>query len=109
MLFETLGQARVFLAMAGCGAAAAALYDLMSLARRGQSRGAWIMEVLFALAAGAMLFAAMARTGQGSLRGYVLLGAAVGWFLYAASVSVILKWIGGKFRTFWRKMRRVHG
>ena len=108
MLFETLGQARIFLAMAGCGAAAAALYDAMTLARKAfEGRGAWVAEVLFAAAAGAMLFAAMVRTQQSGLRGYILLGAAVGWFLYACSVSAMLRWIRTKFCRFCRKNRDI--
>ena len=58
MLFETLGQARVFLTMVACGAAAGALYDLTRLARGPSNRrGAWLPDALFALAAGALLFA----------------------------------------------------
>ena len=108
MLFETLGQARIFLAMAGCGAAAAALYDAMTLARKAfGGRGAWVAEVLFALAAGALLFAAMVRVQQPGLRGYILLGAAVGWFLYACSVSSLLHWVGAKLSVIWRKKRGI--
>ncbi|MGN1250762.1 MAG: spore cortex biosynthesis protein YabQ [Candidatus Spyradocola sp.] len=109
MLFETLGQARVFLAMVACGAAAGVLYDLLRLARAGGGRGAWLPDALFALAAGALLFLAMARVQLPGLRAYVLLGAAVGWFLYDASVSRFFHYLGAKLRGFWRKKTRADG
>lgn len=110
MLFETLGQAQIFLAMAACGAIAAALYDLMDAARPAFGKvGARITEVLFAAAACALMLMTMIRTEQEGLRGYVLLGTAVGWFLYACSLSVMLHRICEKIRIFWRKIRRDNG
>ena len=109
MLFETLGQARVFLAMVLCGAAAGALYDLLRLARAADGRGAWLPDALFALAAGALLFLAMARVQLPGLRAYVLLGAAVGWFLYNASVSRFFHYVGAKLLGFWRKKTHADG
>lgn len=106
MLFETLGQARVFLTMVACGAAAGALYDLARLARRPSGRGAWLPDALFALAAGALLFLAMARVQLPGLRAYVLLGCAVGWFLYDASVSRFFRFLGARLRGLRRKKTR---
>lgn len=108
MLFETLGQARVFLTMVACGAAAGALYDLTRLARGPSNRrGAWLPDALFALAAGALLFLAMARVQLPGLRAYVLLGGAVGWFLYNASVSRFFRFLGAKLREARRKKTRA--
>lgn len=109
MLFETLGQARVFLAMVLCGAAAGALYDLLRLARAADERGAWLPDALFALATGALLFLAMARVQLPGLHAYVLLGAAVGWFLYNASVSRFFHYLGAKLLGFWRKKTHADG
>ena len=110
MLFETLGQARVFLTMVACGAMAGALYDLVSLARgTANRRGAWLPDALFALAAGALLFLAMARVQLPGLRAYVLLGAAVGWFLSDASVSRFFHYLGAKLLGFWRKKTHADG
>lgn len=110
MLFETLGQAQIFLSMAACGAVAAALYDLMNAARPAFGKvGARIAEVLFVAAVCAWMVMIMVRTQQEGLRGYVLLGTAVGWFLYACSVSAALHWMGKKVWVFWRKIRRNHG
>lgn len=110
MLFETLGQAQIFLSMAACGAVAAALYDLLDAARPqlGKS-GARIAEVLFVAAVCALVMITMVRTEQGGLRGYVLLGTAVGWFLYACSVSAALHKASAFFRGLWRKIRRADG
>lgn len=108
MLFETLGQARVFLVMAAWGAAAAALYDLLSLARTAFLRqGAWLPDALYALAVAALLFLAMARVELPGLRAYVLLGGAVGWFLYAASLSRLFHWMHAKIRETCGKKKRL--
>ena len=48
--------------------------------------GGWISEAMFACAAAVLLFLGMARVQVPTLRPYVLLGTAVGWFLYAVSV-----------------------
>lgn len=110
MLFETLGQAQIFLCMASCGAAAAAVYDLKEAACASFGRrGARISDGLFVAAACVMLVMMMARLQQEGLRGYVLLGAAVGWFLYASSVSPMLHRIGEKLRGIWRKFCRGSG
>lgn len=110
MLFETLGQARVFLMMAACGAVAAGIYDLMGLARTAWlRRGAWVLDALYALAAAALLFLAMLRVQMPGLRAYIVLGCAVGWFLYAASVSRFLHWVAAKLRGFSRKKTWAKG
>ena len=110
MLFETLGQAQVFLAIAGCGAVAAALYDMMDAARHRLGKaGARIAEALFVAAVCALLMRMMVCTGQGGLRGYVLLGTAVGWFLYACTVSVAVHRVSTFLRGIWRKIHRADG
>lgn len=110
MLFETLGQAQIFLCMASCGAAAAAVYDLKEAARASfGKRGAWISDALFVAAVCALLVMMLVRLQQEGLRGYVLLGAAVGWFLYAASVSPLLHCICKILCGIWRKIRRGSG
>ena len=57
MLFETLGQARVFLLMAAVGAAISLLYDVLCLVKGAFGRrGGWISEAMFACAAAVLLF-----------------------------------------------------
>jgi len=51
----------------------------------------------------------MVCTGQGGLRGYVLLGTAVGWFLYACTVSVAVHRVSTFLRGIWRKIHRADG
>ena len=104
MLFETLGQARIFLWMTAAGAGLSMLYDLFCLAGSALGRrGEWISDALFAAVAGALLFLGMRRVQMSGLRAYVLLGAAVGWFLYAASVSRAFRWAAEKMRILRRK------
>lgn len=57
MLFETLGQARIFLWMTAAGAGLSMLYDLFCLAGSAFGRrGEWVSDALFAAGAGALLF-----------------------------------------------------
>ena len=104
MLFETLGQARIFLWMTAAGAGLSMLYDLFCLAGSAFGRrGEWVSAALFAAGAGALLFLGMKRVQMSGLRAYVLLGAAVGWFLYAASVSRFFRWTAEKIGNYRRK------
>ena len=110
LLFETLGQARVFLLMAAVGAAISLLYDVLCLVKGAFGRrGGWISEAMFACAAAVLLFLGMARVQVPTLRPYVLLGTAVGWFLYAVSVSRALHWAGEKLGGFWKKHAKGKG
>ena len=110
MLFETLGQARIFLWMTAAGAGLSMLYDLFCLAGRAFGRrGEWVSDALFAAGAGALLFLGMKRVQMSGLRAYVLLGAAVGWFLYAASVSRFFRWTAEKIGNYRRKKETDNG
>lgn len=110
MLFETLGQARIFLAMAWIGAAACAAYDLMQVAcRTWEPRARWIPEAVYALICAALLFIGMTRTEATGLRPYLVLGSAVGWFLYAVSVSHLFHTLVAFLRRFVRKKAKVSG
>ncbi|MGI5885056.1 MAG: spore cortex biosynthesis protein YabQ [Candidatus Spyradocola sp.] len=110
MLFETLGQARVFLLMAAVGAVISLLYDVLCLVKGAFGRhGGWISEAMFACAAAVLLFLGMARVQAPTLRPYVLLGTAVGWFLYAVSISRFLHWAGEKIGKIWKKGAKSKG
>ena len=96
MLFETLGQARIFLWMTAAGAGLSMLYDLFCLAGSAFGRrGEWV--------------SGMKRVQMSGLRAYVLLGAAVGWFLYAASVSRFFRWTAEKIGNYRRKKETDNG
>ena len=71
--------------------------------------GGWISEAMFACAAAVLLFLGMARVQVPTLWPYVLLGTAVGWFLYAVSVSRALHWAGEKLGGFWKKRAKGKG
>ena len=66
-------------------------------------------QALFAAGAGALLFLGMKRVQMSGLRAYVLLGAAVGWFLYAASVSRFFRWTAEKIGNYRRKKETDNG
>ena len=51
----------------------------------------------------------MKRVQMSGLRAYVLLGAAVGWFLYAASVSRFFRWTSEKIGNYRRKKETDNG
>ncbi len=86
MLFETLGQARIFLWMTAAGAGLSMLYDLFCLAGSAfwaARRGGF--DALFAAGAGALPFGHEAGADE-RIAAYAA-GRRWGWFLYAASVS----------------------
>ena len=96
----------LFLLMTAVGAALSLLYDILCLAKQAfGGRGGWISDALFALCALLLILLTMLRMEMTSLRAYVLLGAAAGWFLYAASVSRFFHWLRAKFVSGWQKRK----
>ena len=90
MLFETSGQAYVFLVTIYVGVAAGLLYDITRALRAALGRTSAVRHVLDGLfwAVCGLLFAmALLRANDGHLRGYTLLGCAVGWLLYLLALS----------------------
>ena len=87
-------QARVFLAMAGCGAGLAAAYDVTGLLRRALKMGrvlTGIVDLLYgALCALAMTLTALVMRVS-PFRLYAFAGVAAGMALYAASMGTIVR------------------
>jgi len=97
MMFETVGQAGVFLAMVYAGLIVGLLYDGARLARRLVSAGAvitGILDLLFWLAAGAVVSVALALRGEDAVRLYALGGCATGAALYLLGISRVLHAVG---------------
>ena len=93
MILSISAQASMFLRLAAAGAAAGALFDLFRAARRvvphpnaltHAEDALWVLLVL-----AATLWLLFTRNG-GDMRGYVLLGLALGMVLYFAAVSPVV-------------------
>lgn len=94
MMFETVGQSGVFLAMVYAGLLVGLLYDGLRLMRRLLAANALVTglaDLLFWLAAGAVVAVALALKGEGSLRLYALAGCASGAALYLLGISRVLR------------------
>ena len=101
MLFQTLGQAQIFLLMTCVGAGLSVLYDGLCLARGAfGGQGHVLADTVYALCALTLVFVCLERVQMEGLRAYVILGASAGWFLYAATVSRFLRALGRRLRAY---------
>lgn len=95
-------QARIFLAMALCGAAVACVYDGSLVLRRALELG-HVLSGALDLAMGALSAAAMALTALrlriDPLRLYAFAGVAVGFALYRASVGALVRHADARIRS----------
>ena len=86
MLFETIGQHRVFLWMLAAGMLIGAWYGCMAGLRRLLEAGVWLgllCDVGFGLGAAAIFCAALYAANYGALRLYAALAALMGFGLFA--------------------------
>ena len=89
MLYQTIGQFRVFLWMLAAGALMGAWYAVTALARRLLRAGLWLglcADLAFGLVAGAVFCGALYTANYGELRLYAVLAAALGFALFAGGV-----------------------
>ena len=87
MLFSTAGQGWVFLWMLAAGALIGAWYALLAALRRLLCAGFWLSlaaDVAFGAGAAAIFCAALVAANYGVVRLYAVLGAALGFALFAA-------------------------
>lgn len=89
MLFATVGQGWVFLWMAAAGALIGAWYALLAALRRLLAAGFWLSlaaDIAFGVGAAAIFCGALVAADYGEARLYALLGALLGFGLFAAGV-----------------------
>jgi len=97
MMFETVGQAGVFLAMVYAGLIVGLVYDGARLSRRVLAANATVtalLDLLFWLVAGGVVSVALAFRGEDSVRLYALGGCASGVVLYLLGISRVLRAMG---------------
>ena len=107
MLFQTVGQANVFLAMVAAGALGGAWYSLLRRLSRRLEAGV-LISLLIDFLYGAGLFAGLAaalfRVNYLDLRLYALIGALSGHILYLYAVPPV---IDGLLAFLTRVLRRI--
>lgn len=113
MLFQTVGQHRIFLWMLSAGAAIGAWYALTALLRRLLQAGLWLgllCDIAFGLGAGALFCLALYAANYGALRGYAVLAAALGFIVFAFGpvppAKRALCFINARIRQIFVKIRR---
>lgn len=97
MMFETIGQAGVFLAMVYAGLLIGLVYDGLRLLRRLLNAGPLLtalLDLLFWLGAGVVAAVALALRSEEALRLYALGGCAAGMVLYLLGISRVLRAAG---------------
>ncbi|MGN0776677.1 MAG: spore cortex biosynthesis protein YabQ [Candidatus Ventricola sp.] len=95
-------QARVFLAMALCGALLGAVYDALGALRRGRILTAAADLLFGVLAAGAVIAAALALCCE-AYRLYTLLGVSAGFALYQCSIGTFVRFLKGRLKNLSKK------
>lgn len=86
MLFETVGQARVFLWMLAAGMLIGAWYGAMAGLRRLLMAGVWLgllCDAGFGLGAAVLFCGALYLANYGAIRGYAVLAALMGFVIFA--------------------------
>ena len=89
MLFSTIGQGWVFLWMLAAGALIGAWYAALAALRRLLRAGFWLSlaaDIAFGVGAAAIFCAALVAANYGAARLYAVLGACLGFALFAAGV-----------------------
>ncbi len=87
---EILLQGQLFIQAVAIGAGMMFFYDLLRILRRlARHRMAWMAaeDLLFWLICAFVFFGFMYRQNEGVIRGFLILGAAIGMFAYLALVS----------------------
>ena len=100
MFFETSGQCWAFLTMVYAGLLLGAWYDALRFVRRITHAKKWgtvLLDILFWLVAAVWVSVALAYSAPGGLRGYALVGLAVGGLIYwwglGQVVHFMLRWL----------------
>ena len=113
MLFATIGQWKVFVAMMAAGLLVGLVYDLLAGARRLLRAGPLLSlcaDLAFGLAAALVLGGALTFANYGQARLFAFLGACAGAALYAFGPHRLgrrlLRAIVRKFRRIWRRIAK---
>ncbi len=107
MMFESVGQAGVFLAMMYAGLLIGLVYDGLRMLRLLLHAGRLLtalLDLLFWLGAGAVVAAALALRSEGALRLYALGGCAAGVVIYLLGISRVLRAAGQALARAYRRV-----
>lgn len=110
MLFYTVGQSQIFIAMLYAGLFIGAWYHVLRLVRHLLEAGmilTSIMDILFGVGAGVVLIGFLLQANYMDLRLYALLGALCGMILYACTIGPFLTWMGKLCESGTRKVIRM--
>lgn len=89
-MFSTSNQAYVFLATVYAGFIIGFIYDCYRMVRKITKPGIWmtgIMDLLFWIVMGTLSFLVIFYVNDGEVRIYTIAGFAIGWALYALTLS----------------------
>jgi len=93
MLFYTIGQSQIFLAMVYAGMSIGLFYDILRLIRYMLTAGRALslaLDLIFGVGSAILLIAFMMEANYAELRLYALLGAFCGLILYAFTISPVV-------------------
>ncbi len=110
MMFETIGQAQVFLTMVYAGLTVGLVYDVLRMLRHLTGARMWwtaVLDLLFWLGAGIIVAVALALGGEQSVRLYALGGCACGFVLYLLGISRVLRGVGSAAAAAYRRVEQT--
>lgn len=97
----TAPQVYIFLITVYGGLLVGVVYDIYRLIRHIAKRGRWltiVLDVLFIITLGVIVFAVLYIANSGELRLFIFLGLALGFALYMAGLSMFFRFLGSKIR-----------
>jgi len=108
----TAPQVYIFLITVYGGLLVGVAYDIYRLIRRIAKRGRWltiVLDVLFIITLGLIVFAVLYIANSGELRLFTFLGLALGFALYMSGLSLFFRFLGGKIRQRIKDARKKDG
>lgn len=97
----TAPQIYIFMITLYGGLAAGVVYDIYRFIRRAAKKGRWLtvlLDVLFIVTLGLIMFGVMYLANEGELRLFTFVGFALGFALYMAGLSLFVDFLAKKVR-----------
>lgn len=100
-MFETKGQAVIFLATVAGGLIVGLIYDIIAFVRQEThaSRSAtFALDMLFWLVSAVILAITLIKVGADGFRAYTLMGFACGALIYAIGLHIVVRYVFQKMK-----------
>ena len=110
MAISMSGQAASFLGALALGGVLGLIYDVFRISRLAFRLPAALIaaeDILFYLISGVVLFSYLMEASSGEVRGFILIGAFLGWLLYYFTAGRLVMALSGKLIAAFKKIIRL--